>query len=538
MTEAAGIRELAQHIALQCTAFTAAAAHDEALARQGQKLQAASADFLAGVDSTAIDVSDAEVRHRLRNELNRIAGPCQLLMMRVSDGAARALLDDIAAGVARTLELLQGTARPAPDGAAPPLRATTPGRIIVAEDDAGNRDFLVEVLSAAAHEVATVGDGDAALQLVERGDFDLLLLDLGLPQMNGIEVLRRLQEGGWQLPVIVVTGQGGVDEAVRCIEHGADDFLTKPIQIEILRARVASCIEKARLREREFGQFFPPKLARSFARRPSLITDLPGKHAEVSVLFCDLRHFTAISEKLGPAQTTRWLRGVMSVLAECVTENEGVLVDFAGDELMAMWGAPDDVPDHATRACNTAVAMLRCLPALSREWAPVTGAPTEIAIGVNSGRALVGHVGTPRKTKYGPLGDAVNIGSRVAGATQYLRTPLLVTEATRRALDEDWTAGDVRRLCRVQVKNVARAVELHEIRASAEPAADAALFSGYEAALGDYENGAFEQAAATLGQLLVDYPDDGPSLMLMARVVDALLRDDQDFDPIWRLENK
>jgi class 3 adenylate cyclase len=484
-----------------------------------------------------------EVRHDIRNLLNRIAGPSQMLQGRLEGAELTALrrvqqlIDDCAAVIDNYGDAQREFVRVLD---APSIVAATadPAKILVAEDDAENRRFLVEFLTNEGHTVALASDGSEALAQAEQSDFDLLLLDLGLPTITGFDVLEQLQSRGWQTPIIVITGRRGVDDAVRCIERGADDFLTKPIQIEILRARVKSSVEKIRLREREFGQFFPPKLARQFARRPSLIYDLPSRHAEVSVMFCDIRNFSAVSERLGPEKTTRWLRGVMHDLCEIIIENEGVLVDFAGDEVMAMWGAPEEISDHAAKACDTAVQILEHLPSMSMAWRTTTGCETELAIGVNSGRAMVGHVGTARKIKYGALGDVVNIGSRVVGATKYFETPLLITGATRDQLNVDWSTGAIRPLCEVRVKNIAQSVELCEVRPSSELPEYRDLGERYALALKNFECQLFEQASNELERILVDHPNDGPSRTLLARIVGAIESNDAHFDPVWTLSGK
>ena len=377
--------------------------------RQLRQLTAA-AERLASHYGDGAPPDDADARHAFRNELGHIAGPAQLLLRRETNPLVRGPLERIVGLVNGCVALLDqrrsGTSTASVSRLAPAGLdvAPTGAHILVAEDDEVNRRFLCDVLSDEGHTVTCVGDGDTALRRAENDDIDLVLLDLGLPGISGFELLERLRADGWRTPVIVVTGRGGVDDAVRCIKQGAEDFLTKPTEIEILHARVSACINTMRLREREIGQFFPPKLARTFARRPKLIEDLPGKHADVSVLFCDIRNFTATSERLGPEKTTTWLRAVMHELSECVIANEGVLVDFAGDELMAMWGAPEEIPDHATRAGNTAVEILRRLPVMSAEWQTHIGGDTDLAIGINTGRAMVGHIGTARKTKYGALG--------------------------------------------------------------------------------------------------------------------------------------
>src|SRR5262249_19139262 len=154
----------------------------------------------------------------------------------------------------------------------------------------------------------------------------------------------------------------------------------------------------------QFEQFFTPELARHLYSEPNL---LEGRDANVTLLFCDVRGFSRASEKLGPAGTVRWIGDLMSELSECVLDDEGVLVDYSGDELMAMWGAPRDQPDQAVRAVRAGLAILAALPRLSERWRDVLGGPVSVGVGINSGVARVGNTGSRFKFKYGPLGNAV-----------------------------------------------------------------------------------------------------------------------------------
>src|SRR5260370_351906 len=138
--------------------------------------------------------------------------------------------------------------------------------------------------------------------------------------------------------------------------------------VELLAGSVAAGLARVE-REREalamrvqFEQFFTPELARELAAHPDLLL---GRDREVSLLFCDIRGFSRISKHLGPAATMEWIGDVMGALSECVLAECGVLVDYIGDELVAMWGAPENQPDHPARACRAALAMLDELPKLN-----------------------------------------------------------------------------------------------------------------------------------------------------------------------------
>ena len=290
--------------------------------------------------------------------------------------------------------------------------------------------------------------------------------------------------------------------------------------------------EQAALAARvQFEQFFTPELSRQLARYPNL---LQGRDTEVSVLFCDIRGFSRISEHLGPAKTVAWVNDVLSALSECVRVEEGVLVDYVGDELMAMWGAPEEQPDHADRACRTALAMLNCLPRLNERWQVTLKEPLDLGLGVNTGRAQVGNVGSQQKFKYGPLGNTVNLASRVQGATKYLKCKILITGTTRAKLDSCFAT---RRLCSVRVVNISEPVALHELVPSNQPHWPEAQVE-YEKALAEFEKQNFSKAASILGNWRVEHPEDSPPLLLLYRVVQCMVEEPSAFDPVWSLPGK
>jgi adenylate cyclase len=290
--------------------------------------------------------------------------------------------------------------------------------------------------------------------------------------------------------------------------------------------------QKATLRQKvQFEQFFSARLAERLEAEPDL---LAGRDAEVTVLFCDLREFSAVSEKVGPAKTMEWIGGVLDPLSDAVVDAGGVLVDYVGDELLAMWGAPSPQADHARLACATARRMVEALPEINARWEGVIGRPTRFGIGINSATARVGNTGSTRKFKYGPLGNGVNLGSRVQGATKYLRVDALVTGSTRRQLDGSFR---LRRVCTVQVVNIAEPVELYELDCGTVRRSDE-LFPRFEEALVAFDAGNFSAAASRLGGLLDEFPGDGPALVLLSRAVDAMVRPPEVFSPVWKLPGK
>ncbi len=245
-------------------------------------------------------------------------------------------------------------------------------------------------------------------------------------------------------------------------------------------------------------------------------------------MFCDIRGFSRITEKLGPAKTVELMSDVMNELTQCVMDRDGVVVDYVGDEVMAMWGAPEDQPDHPARACRAALAMFEALPVLNERWQAVVKEPLNFGIGINSGSAQVGNVGSRIKHKYGALGNNVNLASRVQGATKFLKASMLITEATKNRLDDTFPT---RRLCQVRVVNIEQPVALYELARPNRPDW-ANLKRDYEHALDEFTRGNFRQACQILGRLILDHPNDGPSLVLLARSVSCLVQTPEPFDPV------
>jgi adenylate cyclase len=307
--------------------------------------------------------------------------------------------------------------------------------------------------------------------------------------------------------------------------------------IEVLAVGVSAGLarmeqERAALSvQTQFEQFFTPELARQLATRPDLLS---GQDLEITALFCDIRGFSRITRNHGPAFTLEWTKDVLSTLSDCVLKYQGVLVDYIGDELMAMWGAPEPQPDHAERACRAAIEMIGSLSALNARWQAALGEPMGLGIGVNTGIARVGNTGSRQKFKYGPLGDTVNVASRVQGASKYFKSSLLITRATRDRLGSEF---QLRRLGSARVVNIAEPIELFELCPPNQPDA-CAICSSYEEALAAFEGREFRKASRILGRVFNVHPDDGPSIALMARAIGCIVDEPETFDPAFRLPGK
>jgi adenylate cyclase len=284
----------------------------------------------------------------------------------------------------------------------------------------------------------------------------------------------------------------------------------------------------------QFEQFFSADLARELARNPRL---LEGQEREVTVMFSDIRGFSRLAEKLGPTDICRLVSDVMDRITARVKEFEGVVVDYFGDGMLAMWNAPAEQPDHAALACRAGLAILGDLPALSAEWREKVGTPLGVGIGLNTGRALVGNTGSRYKFKYGPFGHVVNLASRVEGATKHMQIPLLVTGFTQAQLGDPFAT---RRLCKVRVVGIQDAVDLYELRPETAVPEWLSRRDAYEKALALFEAGQWHQAYQAVSPLLAGQTGslDVPSLELAAWALECLKTPPANFDPILELKSK
>jgi adenylate cyclase len=298
-------------------------------------------------------------------------------------------------------------------------------------------------------------------------------------------------------------------------------------------ARIESEAQASRRRV-QFEQFFTPDLVAALDNDPTL---LEGREREVTVLFADIRGFSTVSERLPASLTCELIRDVMEHLTARIMESAGVVVDYIGDGLLAMWSAPLEQPDHAARACRAALAMRDGLPGLNRRWQDRLEGTLGLGIGVNSGLALVGNTGSHKKFKYGPLGHTVNLASRVEGATKHLGVRLLITGATRERLDRSFAT---RRLCRARVVGIAGEVDLHELHGESASPDWQSRRETYERALALFETGKWSEACQALFPLLngENGAYDLPSLTLLGRAVECLKSPPAHFDPILELKSK
>jgi adenylate cyclase len=286
----------------------------------------------------------------------------------------------------------------------------------------------------------------------------------------------------------------------------------------------------------QFEQCFSPELIRELESNPAL---MEGQQLDVTILMSDLRGFSTLSERLGPEETCRLVRDVMERQTEQIVAQGGTIVSYLGDGILAMWNAPGKQADHAARACRAALAIQREIPGLNAVWQAKLGGPISIGVGINTGPAQVGNTGSTRKFAYGPLGNSVNLASRVEGATKHLQVPILITGSTQARVGDEFAT---RRLCKVRVVGIAEPVDLYEVPGEAPTEQWLAHRATYEAALKLYENRQWFSACQTLLPLLESTASkgkyDNATLKLMKRCYACLEAAPEPFEPVLELTSK
>ncbi len=293
-------------------------------------------------------------------------------------------------------------------------------------------------------------------------------------------------------------------------------------------------VEREAARAEALARFRPFFADETLIRVVETGLPLTGRNATVSVLFCDIRGFTRISQRIGAERTDEFCRALLDELSRSVLDRQGVLVDFIGDGLMAMWGAPGEQPDHAARAVAAARDMLAAAETFSASWSGTLGETLRLGIGIHTGEAQVGNTGSSRKPKYGPRGPTVNLASRIEGATKHFDCPLLITGATREALGG---TAPSRALGPVRVVGVETAIELHQVPGAGIRDWDEGCRI-YESAFAHFSEARFSETFSLLGPWVHRAKWDGPALKLLGRAVSALAIPPGPDHPVWILGQK
>ena len=326
-----------------------------------------------------------------------------------------------------------------------PNRKVEPAHLLVVDDNKVNRMALSRSLELQGHVVETAENGKEGLEKFQTGSFDLMLLDIEMPVMNGFEVLEACLNDVdlRQIPIIMTSAMEELDAVVKCVELGAEDYLTKPVNPILLRARVNASLEKKRLRDEQrklFRTFATKEVAEELLRTGF---SLGGQMVTASVLVADIRSFTSIAESQDPSDSIELLNQYFSMMFDAVTHNGGIINQIVGDGLLAVFGAPIFYEDHRERAVKAALQMLEQLKLFNEQQLSANKTAIRIGIGIASGRMVAGYTGTHNRAIYTCIGDTVNLADRIEEYTKEALRPLLIDAYTRDGLSEPFKVEDL-----------------------------------------------------------------------------------------------
>lgn len=345
--------------------------------------------------------------------------------------------------------------------------STDDAAILVVDDNENNRYTLVRRLNREGYtNVDTANDGRAALSAIAERKFDLVLLDIMMPELNGYEVLEQLREQDMlqDLPVIVISAIDELDSVVKCIELGAEDYLAKPFNPVLLKARISAVLEKKRLRDEMlrqlalirsvFGKYVPEQVASAVLAGEG---HLEPAHAEATILYTDIEGFTSIAESMSPEHVVAMLNDYFPTVIEPIQQVGGVVNQFQGDAMLVTFNVPVADPAHAEHAIEAAIAIQLALKGRLFE-----GVALNTRIGINTGQVIAGNVGSGDRLNYTVHGDAVNLAARLEQLNKEYGSRILVSEFTH-----DLVAGrfDMHAVGSVQVRGKSQPVRVFQVDA-------------------------------------------------------------------------
>ena len=311
-----------------------------------------------------------------------------------------------------------------------------PGEMLIVDDNRVNRLLLTRALEQNGHHVSNAENGRIAMEMMRAKNYDVILLDIDMPEMNGFEVLEAMlqDEELRYLPVIMTSASDELDRVVKCIEMGAEDYLVKPLNPVLLRARVNASLEKKRLRDEQrklFRTFATPAVAEQLLRDGFT---LGGKYVTASIMFCDIRSFTTLSEKQAPSEIIELLNDYFALMFDAITANHGTVNQMQGDGLMAIFGAPAHDDHHREQAVNAALEMIELLKAFNEQRVMQNKEEVRIGIGIATGKVVAGYTGTQHRATYTCVGDTVNLAARIESHTKVVGKPILIDQYTYEGL--------------------------------------------------------------------------------------------------------
>lgn len=289
-----------------------------------------------------------------------------------------------------------------------------------------------------------------------------------------------------------------------------------------------------------FSKYVSADVLNEMLRDPSKIK-LGGEEKEATVFFSDVRGFTTMSEKMTPTQLTTFLNKYLTIMTDLILERRGVVDKYIGDAIMAFWGAPLDNPRHHIDALETSLVMTEALAEFNRQNLGTDDPQIDIGIGLNSGRVTAGNMGSEKRFDYTVMGDTVNLASRLEGLTKTYGVHIIISEYTRKLLDDAELESRrilIREVDKVRVKGKKLPVTIFEVVDSDKTEAVRSILDCFNEARTHYYNGEWQTALTEIRRLLAIVPNDGPSKLLHERCIYFSENPPESWEGVYDLKTK
>jgi adenylate cyclase len=325
-------------------------------------------------------------------------------------------------------------------------------RILVVDDDPQNRDLLARRLERHGFEVETARDGIDGLRRIDAEDFDLVMLDVMMPGMNGLEVLERLRRtrSMSELPVILATALAETEDAIEGLARGANDYVTKPFDFPMVVARVRTQLAGSKsarkiaalAKQLEFrnsfirealGREIPTELLVELAETPTAL-DLGNDRLTVTALVADVKGCRHMAGSLSPGQFVTVLRNTLGGLASVVNDHGGTVSSIVGDSLVAIFGLPDPTEEDSIRAAACALALQLAMLEINDRNTMAHLPAVAIGVGVSTGEVVVGGFGSGETLRFQAIGEPFLLAGRIESGAR--DGEVWICEATRARLGE------------------------------------------------------------------------------------------------------
>ncbi len=454
------------------------------------------------------------LRHELRTPLNQIIGYSELLAEEAQEGGQAGMLPDLEKiGLAarnmlglidrlfqqNLVQPLQGMTSPGErevtqhrrvvlsdaeqtDEEVVPAATVAGRRVMVVDDDPQNVDFLARQLHRRGFKVEVAGSGQKALAMIEESPPDLVLLDVMMPGMSGIEVLQtvRKSKAAADLPIIMATALDQSGDVVEALRLGANDYVTKPLDLPVVLARLENQLALKEAREQiqqlardlegrnrlirsAFGRFLDEDVVTTLLETPEGL-NLGGSRRTVTVMMTDLRGFTAMADRLSPDEVTAALNDYLGEMVDVIDRHGGTIIEFIGDAIFVVFGAPLTREDDARRAVACAIEMQGQMESVNARLAAHGLPQLDMGIALNTGEVIAGNIGSLKRSKYGVVGRHVNLTARIESWA--VGGQILASAKTAEAAGPD---VEVASRTSVRAKGFADPVEIVEIRGLGDP---------------------------------------------------------------------